>query len=243
MIISSDTPTGNLWGNMGTVSFESDISPGGIPFTSQPSLGINTSNPQAIPQEGPTSITWDGIPLSFIYNLANGGDVYYDPGTTSMVIISPGNSVTAIQPYQTLSGSYDSNTKAFSNLPGIAAVSPDGMSMLGLPPGITVLDYPNGVGDPGDLTLGDEEGVYNSGTGADYIMYRPNGTVLYKYTSEVSPSMFYSFPNVQSSQPPYWYPGGELLLDARAGFPSSAWPAGIARFSFDSLRVWDGVAS
>jgi len=232
--ISSDSSTGDIWGNVGTLSFSNDLTPSQTTFTSQPALGIDTAAPQGTPQYGPPQVDWDGLLLPFLYETANGGDVYYDPATTSTVIVTSDDTVTAHQPYQTLTGYYDPNAQVISDgngcpLQGLVGVSADGATMLGFPDSYNYLTIKTTGWDPGYLCTID--GFTCAWT---YALYLPDGTASYVYFPEdtfantIFPLNDPFTISGAGGGTQYLYPGGIMVLDFTSSTPPSNVPTTLA---------------
>ena len=186
-------------------------------FTSQTDLGIPL-NAAGSPQYGPSMVTAFGDSLNFLCSASDGADVYYDFSTGNELLINSDDTYIAEGTFGTYSGSYDPTPNRSSgsfDVDHIAAVSADGTSILGVPPGVTLVTngwaptgiYSDNGGDPS--------------TPPDYILHRLDGTALFKFTTY--PTAAGDFFQIDSS-PIYEYFGGEQTINAPTAYPPTNSP-------------------
>lgn len=249
--ISSDSPTGSISGNVGVLSFSDDWNPANDVFTAQAGLGISTSAPGSSPQVWPAAaqITWDGDLLPYAYVDLEGNDVYFDPSTGSQVIITPSDSVTAVQPYQTLTGSYDPNYQSDGNtaisIDGIAGVSADGTSMLGIPSYCVIVITsgwdPVSIGAECDPSPWGPD--WYDDAPWDYALYRPHGTAVFAFDEGSGCNPYYSL-----NGDTYYNPGANNVLDFTSStpptyVPSSPWPPSVLYINGIQVSLNDDQAN
>lgn len=219
LYIAASGSTGQMWGFVDGAVVNAHWNPGTQMFVwgNVGSMAVSSGTASY----GPPLLEYNGTTLRLKYQDIQGSDVYCDQQNQTLAIINSSYVTTVISGGGMWSGSYDPYAqRIYMGEVNIAAVSADGLTILGLPNAVTVITNSSNL----SASIG---GLYDPSM--IYSLHRPDGTTVYKFACRNGygcsvyflMGFYWQFQDDHGASPIYQVFDANTVIDATGGWPAN----------------------